>query len=92
MCGECNCYDVDPSGDWGDIHGDTCECDERNCHATYDRYTDDFCSGQHAFENTHTQFDILLIWTTDFMESLKAAFEFHCKFRRLCRLNKQDMC
>lgn len=41
---------------------------------------------------THTQFDILLIWTTDFMESLKAAFEFHCKFRRLCRLNKQDMC
>lgn len=45
MCGECNCYDVDPSGDWGDIHGDTCECDERNCHATYDRYTDDFCSG-----------------------------------------------
>lgn len=48
MCGECNCYDVDPSGDWGDIHGDTCECDERNCHATYDRYTDDFCSGQHG--------------------------------------------
>ncbi|GLD51925.1 integrin beta-like protein 1 [Lates japonicus] len=45
VCGECNCYDVDPSGDWGDIHGDTCECDERNCHATYDRYTDDFCSG-----------------------------------------------
>ncbi|KAI3356424.1 hypothetical protein L3Q82_017641, partial [Scortum barcoo] len=44
VCGECNCYDVDPSGDWGDIHGDTCECDERNCHATYDRYTDDFCS------------------------------------------------
>lgn len=48
VCGECNCYDVDPSGDWGDIHGDTCECDERNCHATYDRYTDDFCSGQHG--------------------------------------------
>uniref|UniRef100_A0A3B4FZI4 Integrin beta-like protein 1 n=1 Tax=Pundamilia nyererei TaxID=303518 RepID=A0A3B4FZI4_9CICH len=45
VCGECNCHDVDPSGDWGDIHGDTCECDERNCHATYDRYTDDFCSG-----------------------------------------------
>ncbi|KAG7238812.1 hypothetical protein INR49_030356 [Caranx melampygus] len=45
VCGECSCYDVDPSGDWGDIHGDTCECDERNCHATYDRYTDDFCSG-----------------------------------------------
>lgn len=49
VCGECNCYDVDPSGDWGDIHGDTCECDERNCFATYDRYTDDFCSGIHAF-------------------------------------------
>lgn len=49
VCGECNCYDVDPSGDWGDIHGDTCECDERNCHATYDRYTDDFCSGKHFF-------------------------------------------
>lgn len=48
VCGECNCHDVDPSGDWGDIHGDTCECDERNCHATYDRYTDDFCSGQQA--------------------------------------------
>lgn len=48
VCGECNCYDVDPSGDWGDIHGDTCECDERNCHATYDRYTDDFCSGNYA--------------------------------------------
>lgn len=48
VCGECNCYDVDPSGDWGDIHGDTCECDERNCHVTYDRYTDDFCSGSHA--------------------------------------------
>lgn len=48
VCGECTCYDVDPSGDWGDIHGDTCECDERNCHATYDRYTDDFCSGQNA--------------------------------------------
>lgn len=46
VCGECSCHDVDPSGDWGDIHGDTCECDERNCHATYDRYTDDFCSGQ----------------------------------------------
>lgn len=46
VCGECTCYDVDPSGDWGDIHGDTCECDERNCHATYDRYTDDFCSGE----------------------------------------------
>ncbi|KAM8855846.1 integrin beta-like protein 1 isoform 2-T2 [Spinachia spinachia] len=45
VCGECNCHDVDPSGDWGDIHGDTCECDERNCHATYDRYSDDFCSG-----------------------------------------------
>ncbi|XP_027878152.1 integrin beta-like protein 1 isoform X2 [Xiphophorus couchianus] len=45
VCGECTCHDVDPSGDWGDIHGDTCECDERNCHATYDRYTDDFCSG-----------------------------------------------
>ncbi|KAG8000544.1 Integrin beta-like protein 1, partial [Nibea albiflora] len=39
------CSNRDPSGDWGDIHGDTCECDERNCHATYDRYTDDFCSG-----------------------------------------------
>ncbi|KAM9483980.1 integrin beta-like protein 1 [Salvelinus alpinus] len=45
ICGECTCYDVDPSGDWGDIHGDTCECDERSCHATYDRYSDDFCSG-----------------------------------------------
>ncbi|XP_072300975.1 integrin beta-like protein 1 [Eucyclogobius newberryi] len=45
VCGECNCHDVDPSGDWGDIHGDTCECDERNCLSTYDRYTDDFCSG-----------------------------------------------
>ncbi|CAB1346803.1 unnamed protein product, partial [Coregonus sp. 'balchen'] len=44
VCGECTCYDVDPSGDWGDIHGDTCECDERSCHATYDRYSDDFCS------------------------------------------------
>lgn len=49
VCGECTCYDVDPSGDWGDIHGDTCECDERNCHATYDRYTDDFCSGERPF-------------------------------------------
>lgn len=48
VCGECNCYDVDPSGDWGDIHGDTCECDERICHATYDRYTDDFCSSNHT--------------------------------------------
>ncbi|KAK1903188.1 Integrin beta-like protein 1 [Dissostichus eleginoides] len=45
VCGECNCHDVDPSGDWGDIHGDTCECDERTCHATYDRYTDDYCTG-----------------------------------------------
>ncbi|KAK3568742.1 hypothetical protein QTP86_016300 [Hemibagrus guttatus] len=45
VCGECTCYDVDPSGDWGDIHGDTCECDERSCHATYDRYSDEFCSG-----------------------------------------------
>ncbi|CAL8370524.1 unnamed protein product [Arctogadus glacialis] len=45
VCGECTCHDVDPSGDWGDIHGDTCECDERSCHATYDRYSDDFCSG-----------------------------------------------
>lgn len=60
VCGECNCYDVDPSGDWGDIHGDTCECDERNCHATYDRYTDDFCSGQHAvssFEKYSHKYD-----------------------------------
>lgn len=46
VCGECTCYDVDPSGDWGDIHGDTCECDERSCHATYDRYSDEFCSGK----------------------------------------------
>uniref|UniRef100_A0A3P8ZWV9 Integrin beta-like protein 1 n=1 Tax=Esox lucius TaxID=8010 RepID=A0A3P8ZWV9_ESOLU len=45
VCGECTCHDVDPSGDWGDIHGDTCECDERICHSTYDRYSDDFCSG-----------------------------------------------
>ncbi|XP_061082971.1 integrin beta-like protein 1 [Conger conger] len=45
ICGECTCHDVDPSGDWGDIHGDTCECDERSCHSTYDRYSDDFCSG-----------------------------------------------
>lgn len=48
VCGECTCHDVDPSGDWGDIHGDTCECDERNCHATYNRYTDDFCSGRYS--------------------------------------------
>uniref|UniRef100_A0A8C7E7B9 Integrin beta-like protein 1 n=1 Tax=Naja naja TaxID=35670 RepID=A0A8C7E7B9_NAJNA len=45
VCGECICHDVDPTGDWGDIHGDTCECDERNCKAAYDRYSDDFCSG-----------------------------------------------
>uniref|UniRef100_A0A8C3SAD0 Integrin beta-like protein 1 n=1 Tax=Chelydra serpentina TaxID=8475 RepID=A0A8C3SAD0_CHESE len=45
ICGECTCHDVDPTGDWGDIHGDTCECDERNCKAVYDRYSDDFCSG-----------------------------------------------
>ncbi|KAG5833139.1 hypothetical protein ANANG_G00272680 [Anguilla anguilla] len=45
ICGECTCHDVDPSGDWGDIHGETCECDERSCHSTYDRYSDDFCSG-----------------------------------------------
>lgn len=45
MCGECSCHDVDPTGDWGDIHGDTCECDERDCRAVYDRYSDDFCSG-----------------------------------------------
>ncbi|NWZ66285.1 ITGBL protein, partial [Acrocephalus arundinaceus] len=45
VCGECTCHDVDPTGDWGDIHGDTCECDERNCKAVYDRYSDDFCSG-----------------------------------------------
>ncbi|XP_066477747.1 integrin beta-like protein 1 [Tiliqua scincoides] len=45
VCGECTCHDVDPTGDWGDIHGDTCECDERNCKALYDRYSDDFCSG-----------------------------------------------
>lgn len=51
VCGECNCHDVDPSGDWGDIHGDTCECDERNCHATYDRYSDDFCSGEQTCLN-----------------------------------------
>ncbi|EMP29771.1 Integrin beta-like protein 1, partial [Chelonia mydas] len=44
ICGECTCHDVDPTGDWGDIHGDTCECDERNCKAVYDRYSDDFCS------------------------------------------------
>ncbi|KAG8137589.1 hypothetical protein E2320_004813 [Naja naja] len=44
VCGECICHDVDPTGDWGDIHGDTCECDERNCKAAYDRYSDDFCS------------------------------------------------
>lgn len=37
---------MDPTGDWGDIHGDTCECDERNCKAVYDRYSDDFCSGK----------------------------------------------
>jgi len=46
VCGECTCHDVDPTGDWGDIHGDTCECDERNCKAVYDRYSDDFCSGK----------------------------------------------
>ncbi|RLW07776.1 hypothetical protein DV515_00003860 [Chloebia gouldiae] len=46
VCGECTCHDVDPTGDWGDIHGDTCECDERNCKAVYDRYSDDFCSGR----------------------------------------------
>ncbi|TSU62978.1 Integrin beta-like protein 1 [Bagarius yarrelli] len=40
------CSNRDPSGDWGDIHGNTCECDERSCHATYDRYSDEFCSGQ----------------------------------------------
>uniref|UniRef100_A0A2K5TR53 Integrin beta-like protein 1 n=1 Tax=Macaca fascicularis TaxID=9541 RepID=A0A2K5TR53_MACFA len=45
VCGECTCHDVDPTGDWGDIHGDTCECDERDCRAVYDRYSDDFCSG-----------------------------------------------
>uniref|UniRef100_A0A8C5LW71 Integrin beta-like protein 1 n=1 Tax=Leptobrachium leishanense TaxID=445787 RepID=A0A8C5LW71_9ANUR len=45
ICGECTCHDVDPTGDWGDIHGDTCECDERNCKSVYDRYSDDFCSG-----------------------------------------------
>ncbi|XP_045884286.1 integrin beta-like protein 1 [Meles meles] len=45
VCGECSCHDVDPTGDWGDIHGDTCECDERDCRAVYDRYSDDFCSG-----------------------------------------------
>lgn len=55
VCGECSCYDVDPSGDWGDIHGDTCECDERNCHATYDRYTDDFCSGKPVTTTSDTQ-------------------------------------
>ncbi|KAI4538959.1 hypothetical protein MG293_011226 [Ovis ammon polii] len=44
VCGECSCHDVDPTGDWGDIHGDTCECDERDCRAVYDRYSDDFCS------------------------------------------------
>lgn len=46
VCGECSCHDVDPTGDWGDIHGDTCECDERDCRAVYDRYSDDFCSGK----------------------------------------------
>lgn len=51
VCGECTCYDVDPSGDWGDIHGDTCECDERSCHAMYDRYSDDFCSGEALVEH-----------------------------------------
>uniref|UniRef100_A0A4X1UC86 Integrin subunit beta like 1 n=1 Tax=Sus scrofa TaxID=9823 RepID=A0A4X1UC86_PIG len=45
VCGECSCHDVDPTGDWGDVHGDTCECDERDCRAVYDRYSDDFCSG-----------------------------------------------
>nr|XP_033804775.1 integrin beta-like protein 1 isoform X3 [Geotrypetes seraphini] len=45
VCGECTCHDVDPTGDWGDIHGNTCECDERNCKAVYDRFADDFCSG-----------------------------------------------
>uniref|UniRef100_A0A670YKP5 Integrin subunit beta like 1 n=2 Tax=Pseudonaja textilis TaxID=8673 RepID=A0A670YKP5_PSETE len=48
VCGECICHDVDPTGDWGDIHGDTCECDERNCKAAYDRYSDDFCSALRA--------------------------------------------
>lgn len=48
VCGECSCHDVDPTGDWGDIHGDTCECDERDCRAVYDRYSDDFCSGKVA--------------------------------------------
>ena len=37
---------MDPTGDWGDVHGDTCECDERDCRAVYDRYSDDFCSGK----------------------------------------------
>lgn len=50
VCGECTCYDVDPSGDWGDIHGETCECDERSCHAMYDRYSDEFCSGKAQVE------------------------------------------
>ncbi|KAH0624524.1 hypothetical protein JD844_032095 [Phrynosoma platyrhinos] len=52
ICGECTCHDVDPTGDWGDIHGDTCECDERNCKALYDRYSDDFCSGSAYVQKT----------------------------------------
>lgn len=51
VCGECSCHDVDPTGDWGDIHGDTCECDERDCRAVYDRYSDDFCSGKAASDS-----------------------------------------
>lgn len=83
VCGECSCYDVDPSGDWGDIHGDTCECDERNCHATYDRYTDDFCSGGKSVLNLKRRFQA---WRVKLTWNLSQSYQlFYCSFNSLKR-------
>lgn len=74
VCGECSCHDVDPTGDWGDIHGDTCECDERDCRSKYDRYSDDFCSGK-AFPHAHLYLKILIFLFSGFILALTNAIK-----------------
>lgn len=77
MCGECSCHDVDPTGDWGDIHGDTCECDERDCRAVYDRYSDDFCSGK-CFPNACFYFFLIILFKKDLFISYLTVLGLSC--------------
>uniref|UniRef100_A0A4W5PET1 Integrin beta-like protein 1 n=1 Tax=Hucho hucho TaxID=62062 RepID=A0A4W5PET1_9TELE len=79
ICGECTCYDVDPSGDWGDVHGDTCECDERSCHATYDRYSDDFCSGETGWQLAVFASELQVPWRPHHQQT--NMFQLHQDFR-----------